>query len=310
RHPLVEGRLRSRQVEQVRRAGVRGPHEREEPRAGVVGGGDQRVERVGPQHRVDGRGVGRQRLDAPPGALGAREERLRVGGGADGDVAALSVRDHQKPGPPRRLDDGGERGPARRPQALEAGELRLDGDARWAGELDQPPAVGGHRPRRALGRLTRAAAELWIDRGRVGIEAQADARAALGYERRQPIGEGLGPAGAQPLTRDLSAAPAENRGTRPPWIVIRSPVRGFTPWRAARSATLNLPKPVKFTSPPPARTSAMLSSTASTASAAAFLLPMRASPARRSTNSALVTRPVLLDLVGGRGQSNSGGRRQ
>ena len=49
----------------------------------------------------------------------------------------------------------------------------------------------------------------------------------------------------------MSPAPAENFGTRPPAIVIRSPVRGLTPWRGPRSATLNLPKPVKLISPPP-----------------------------------------------------------
>jgi hypothetical protein len=45
----------------------------------------------------------------------------------------------------------------------------------------------------------------------------------------------------------FSPAPAENLGTRPPAIVIRSPVRGLTPWRGLRTATLNFPKPVKLT---------------------------------------------------------------
>ncbi len=42
---------------------------------------------------------------------------------------------------------------------------------------------------------------------------------------------------AQPLTLAFSADPAEKRGTLPPGIVIRSPVRGLTPWRGPRSAT-------------------------------------------------------------------------
>ena len=48
----------------------------------------------------------------------------------------------------------------------------------------------------------------------------------------------------------LRPAPAENFGTLPPGIVIRSPVRGLTPWRGPRSLTLNLPNPVKLTSSP------------------------------------------------------------
>src|SRR5689334_2976738 len=70
---------------------------------------------------------------------------------------------------------------------------------------------------------------------------------------------------------------------------IRSPVRGFTPCLGPRSATANLPKPVKFTSPPPWRTSVMASSTASTAWPASFLLPILESRASTSRNSALVT---------------------
>src|SRR5690242_7482353 len=69
-------------------------------------------------------------------------------------------------------------------------------------------------------------------------------------------------------------------------MVIRSPVRGLTPCRGPRSATLNFPKPVKLTSPPPVSTSVIPSSTVSTASLAAFLVSN--CPAIRSTNSALV----------------------
>lgn len=60
--------------------------------------------------------------------------------------------------------------------------------------------------------------------GRIRIQAEADLTAALDYERRSPIDEE-----AQPLTFFLRADPAEKRGTLPPAMVMRSPVRGFTP---------------------------------------------------------------------------------
>jgi hypothetical protein len=53
-----------------------------------------------------------------------------------------------------------------------------------------------------------------------------------------------------PLTFDFKLAPAENFGTRLAGIVIRSPVRGLTPFRGPRSTTWNFPKPGKFTSSP------------------------------------------------------------
>ncbi len=62
--------------------------------------------------------------------------------------------------------------------------------------------------------------------GRVGIEAEADLAAALFDERRKPIRESRR---NQPLTLVFRAEPAEKRGTLPPGIVIRSPVRGLTP---------------------------------------------------------------------------------
>ena len=86
--------------------------------------------------------------------------------------------------------------------------------------------------------------------GRVGVEAEADLAAALFDERREPIRERSSAATQPPLTLVFRAEPAEKRGTLPPGIVIRSPVRGLTPWRGPRSATWNLPKPVKLTSSP------------------------------------------------------------
>jgi hypothetical protein len=61
---------------------------------------------------------------------------------------------------------------------------------------------------------------------RIGVEAETDLAAALFDERRKPVREGFR---AQPLTLVFSAEPAEKRGTLPPGIVIRSPVRGLTP---------------------------------------------------------------------------------
>ena len=52
------------------------------------------------------------------------------------------------------------------------------------------------------------------------------------------------------MTALFSAEPALKRGTLLAAIWIFSPVCGFTPWRALRSATENFPKPVKLTSPP------------------------------------------------------------
>ena len=59
------------------------------------------------------------------------------------------------------------------------------------------------------------------------------------------------------MTDFFRAEPALNFGTLLAAIWIFSPVCGFTPWRAPRSATENFPKPVKLTSPPRFRTSSM-----------------------------------------------------
>ena len=52
------------------------------------------------------------------------------------------------------------------------------------------------------------------------------------------------------LTACFSDAPAENLGAFDALIFTFSPVRGLTPWRAARLTTENLPKPVMLTSSP------------------------------------------------------------
>ena len=88
-----------------------------------------------------------------------------------------------------------------------------------------------------------------------------DSRAATAAASRSPNGRGAGASPDQPapgiggaagyLTAFLRPEPAVKRGTRLAAIVIVSPVRGLRPSRAPRSATWNLPKPVKLTSSPP-----------------------------------------------------------
>ena len=71
------------------------------------------------------------------------------------------------------------------------------------------------------------------------------------------------------LTALFSLLPAENLGTFDAGMCTRSlGLRGFTPWRAARFCTENLPKPVKATSSPFRSASVIESRNASTASPA------------------------------------------
>ena len=86
---------------------------------------------------------------------------------------------------------------------------------------------GGRPPRRRRGRRPGEAAAA----RRGGIEPQAHLAAALVGERRQPIGEGRARLLSPALDFFFSPEPAEKRGTLPPGMKIRSPVRGFTPCR-------------------------------------------------------------------------------
>src|SRR3954465_365819 len=86
--------------------------------------------------------------------------------------------------------------------------------------------------------------------------------------------------------------PAVKRGTLLAAIVIVAPVRGLRPSRAPRSATWNLPNPVKLTSSPLESAVSIDVITASTADPAPFLLsPL--SFATRSTNSFFVICPPV-----------------
>ena len=112
---------------------------------------DERLERVAAEQRI-----GRERVGAEPRHVPERPGVSPTSAWAyaargDRHVAALAVGDHQQAvaarGGRRRL----ERPPARRPQALEAGELELDRHARRPGRLDRRAAVPRDRVRGGRG---------------------------------------------------------------------------------------------------------------------------------------------------------------
>ncbi len=191
REALVQRSLRGGKVLEVGGAGVAGADEGEDSRPRRLGCGDERLQRVEAEQRVDGEGVNPETGDRPPGGGGLADQRLRIGGRGDRDVAALAVGDDEEAGRPRRITDLGQRRPARRSEALEAGELGLCRDAGGARSLDQRPAAGRDGRRCTLGGACAliAAGLAGAELGRVRIEAEADLAAALVYERRQPIRE-------------------------------------------------------------------------------------------------------------------------
>jgi hypothetical protein len=68
--------------------------------------------------------------------------------------------------------------PSGRPEPLEAGELRLDGDARRSGGCDQTETVLGDRLGGGLPWIG-GSARLSLEPGRIGIEAEADLASPL-----------------------------------------------------------------------------------------------------------------------------------
>src|SRR3954469_4499256 len=86
---------------------------------------------------------------------------------------------------------------------------------------------------------------------------------------------------------------------------MRSPVCGFTPWRAPRSATENLPKPVIATSPPRCSVSLTTSVRAFTACSASDRL-MSARSATCSISSDLFKSSLRNLVPGSAAEPNSG----
>src|SRR5205823_11045541 len=98
------------------------------------------------------------------------------------------------------------------------------------------------------------------------------------------------------LTACFSELPAESLGTVAAGIVtFWLGLRGLTHCRSLRNWVENFPKPVKLISPPPLRTSVIVSSTVSTASPASRL-EMLPFDATRSTNSCFATSAPLFPV--------------
>ncbi len=204
------------------------------------------------------------------------------------------------------------------PSRSKQASLELHCDALLGGGVDHPLAVRRSPPARRLPPdCTEADGRRASGRGQSaagsGSRPRNKLRATRGDGVRQSVAE-AGPArcpghGQMARDRDTGArrvdyltdffrpAPAVNFGTFDAAIWILSPVAGFRPSRALRCETLNLPKPENVISPPRLRVPSIVSSTASTALHASFLLrPARS--ATWSTNSDFVT---CSSSLGGRG---------
>ena len=258
---------------------------------------DQRLERIAAEQRVDGRGVGAEPGDLAPRRRRRAEQRLRVGGGADRDVAALAVGDHQQPGARAAAETCCERRPAGRAEALEAGELRLDRDAGVAGGADQRDAVLGDRRGRGLGRLSGPSPDR---RGSspagIRVEAEADLTAALLDERGEPVGEGRsGPSALDALLETSASGELRHLAARD-----RDPLAGARVDALARAALgdAELAEAGEADLTTAASVSVMPSRIESTASPAAFLLSKLPAICRRTQPWSLFSFLLLVERAG------------
>ncbi len=89
RQALVQRLLRRGKVLQIGGAGVAGPHQGEDPRAGPRGRFHEGLQRVASEQRVGGEGVGAESRHRPPGRRRLTDERLGVGGGRAGTSPRL-----------------------------------------------------------------------------------------------------------------------------------------------------------------------------------------------------------------------------
>src|SRR5437763_14630884 len=97
----------------------------EEPRTLSAAGGEERLERIAAEVRIDGHGVGEGRLPGP-----RLEEGGRVGAGGRADVPTLGVRELEQP----RLAGVGTEVLER---AQPVGAVRLEGRALWLHAADE-----------------------------------------------------------------------------------------------------------------------------------------------------------------------------
>jgi hypothetical protein len=102
---------------------------------------DERLQRVTPEQRVGGEGVGSQPGSGPERAGRLAHERLRVRPRGHRDIAALAVGEHHQTVVVRDRDHLLQRLPSGGAEPLEAGELRLHGHTGRAGRDDRRAAV-------------------------------------------------------------------------------------------------------------------------------------------------------------------------
>jgi hypothetical protein len=283
------------QILHVGGAGVGGAHQHQHPRADPSRCLHEGVDGVGAHQRVHRGHVDAETRQAAERRRRAVQQRAGICARGHVDVTALAVGDHEQAQFARVPGHVFQRRPPGGAEQLEARKLGLDRDARVRGGVDEGKAVCAHSARsraHGIGDIRGCCGRRGPQRRRVGIEAEDDLRLARGDPRRQGVPEG-GRAVQRPFTALFRPLPAVNRGTREAAISMRSPVRGFTPARALRSLTWNLPKPDTVTSLPLRSASSTVASTASTALEASLRVSWARS-ATCSTSSDFVTSPSSL----------------